>query len=224
MSINPSRISKKTKAADPLEKKRLRSTANAEHYDSHKDKIQQKKFRSYWYKKVKEILKEEAIEWKNMRKPSLPEPLPLPDLLTVDENLFFILHTCGKVTIPLHLPSLMLFNMKRVRVHSYFSSLKVYLKRTSSFDTKWIIERWYMPQSIQERHLRPRNDQSTDSEATLWRIGRNSNNRGGLTYACDMLFTVPVLHVSIQPVQSGFSGGRIRAKAKTLGIWKGSIC
>ena len=62
MSINPSRISKKKKAADPLEKKRLRSTANAEHYDSYKDEIQQKKFQSYWYKKAKEILEEEAIE------------------------------------------------------------------------------------------------------------------------------------------------------------------
>ena len=141
MSINPSRISKKKKAADPLEKKRLRSTANAEHYDSHKDEIQQKKFQSYWYKKAKEILEEEAIERKNARKPSLPEPLPLPDSSTVDGNPFFILHTCGRVAVPLHLPSLMLFNMKRVRIHSYFSSLKVYLKRTSSFDTKWIIER-----------------------------------------------------------------------------------
>ena len=47
MSINPSRISKKKKAADPLEKKRLRLIANAEHYDSHKDEIQQKKFQSY---------------------------------------------------------------------------------------------------------------------------------------------------------------------------------
>ena len=62
MSINPSRISKKKKVADPLEKKRLRSMANTEHYDSHKDEIQQKKFQSYWYKKVKEILEKEAIE------------------------------------------------------------------------------------------------------------------------------------------------------------------
>ena len=105
MSINPSRISKKKKAADPLEKKRLRSTANAEHYDSHKDEIQQKKFQSYWYKKAKEILEEEAIERKNARKPSLPEPLPLPDSSTVDGNPFFILHACGRVAVPLHLPS-----------------------------------------------------------------------------------------------------------------------
>ena len=62
MSINSSHISKKKKVADLLEKKRLRLTMNAKYYDFHKDEIQQKKFQSYWYKKVKEILKEEAIE------------------------------------------------------------------------------------------------------------------------------------------------------------------